>query len=85
MMENDRLDDLQDRVAWLERQVVSALRVGCFWISAVLAFQINKEIFPEKTWDFIAWGVLVAVWIGSFLFIRMMVFETVPKRLHKID
>jgi hypothetical protein len=84
-MENDRLDDLQDGVLWLERQVISVLRVGNFWISVLLAYQINIWIFPEKPWDFIAWGALVVVWIGTFLFLRSMVFQGVPKRLREID
>jgi hypothetical protein len=84
-MEKDRLDDLEDRVTWLERQVMSVLRVGCFWISVYMAFEINKWIFPEKTWDFIAWGSLVLVGIGTFLLFRMMVFEGVSKRLRELD
>lgn len=82
-MTRDQVDELNERVAWLERKMVRVLWLLISATSGFVGFIVAYTIDKAFGWPSIA--IAVGVWVTVGLIMQRQEFKGAPKHIQFID
>ena len=82
-MTQDEANQLDDRVAWLERKMVRVLWLLVSVTSAFAAFVVAYTIDKSFGWPSIV--VAIGIWITASFILQRQEFKGAPKHIQFID